>query len=339
MKNPKKILIVNTGGTISSIKTENGLEPTKNYVEAALSMLMVFKHPDLPDYHFVECDPVIDSSNMSSDYWNQIVDQIVSHAETMDGFIVFHGTDTMAYTASALSFMLQNFAKPIILTGSQLPLTHARSDAIENVITSLLLCCEENLNEVCIYFNQTLLRGNRTRKIHTHQFDAFSSPNYPPLATVGIDVQLNSQHWLPKATGPFQIQHITPQPITTFRLFPGCCFRTLAALLQLPLRALILETYGTGNAPNNQPELFSLLNEATKRGILIMNSTQCLTGRVEMSHYATGVTLEKVGVMSAGDMTPEALHSKLLYACSRTDDPSELRRLMQQTFCGEKSVD
>jgi L-asparaginase len=334
----KHILIINTGGTISCVRTKKGFEPATGYIEKAFSSISALQHPNLPQFSIKEYSSLIDSSNITLEHWNQLTQDISENYNDVDGFIIFHGTDTMAYSASALSFMLGNLGKPVILTGSQLPLSEVRSDAVDNTITSLLLCAHYPINEVCIYFNQKLLRGNRTRKLRTHHFSAFDSPNFPPLAQVGIDIQLNTPLLLPKPQQPFHVSFLTTQPIANFRLFPGYSLLAFEALLNSPIKALILETYGTGNAPNMDLKLLKLLKQAIEKGILIINATQCIEGRVESHHYATGRTLEQLGVISAHDMTPEAMHCKLLFACSQTDNPQELHRLMSTNLYGEMSA-
>ncbi len=334
----KQILIINTGGTISCVRTQRGLEPTSGYVEAAFASLSILKHPELPYFQIKEYQPLIDSSNITIEVWNQLVQDIHQHYDEFDGFIIFHGTDTMAYTASALSFMLQNLGKPVILTGSQLPLSEIRSDAIDNTLTSLLLCAKHSIHEVCIYFNQKLLRGNRARKLRSHRFDAFDSPNFPALGTIGIDFQLDHKLFLPKPHHPFSPQYLSPQAIANFRLFPGFSLETLKTLLESPIKALILETYGTGNAPNQNPEFLQLLRQAIERGVIVVNATQCVEGYVESHFYATGRALDEIGVLHAMDMTPEALHMKLLYALSVGRDLDEVRGILGKGVCGEMGV-
>ncbi|WP_051555254.1 asparaginase [Legionella fairfieldensis] len=334
----KHILILNTGGTISSIKTDQGYEPALGYVEAALAQIPALKHADMPDYTIKEYHPLLDSSNMTVSDWNRIANDIADNYFDFDGFIVFHGTDTMAYTASALSFMLENLAKPVIVTGSQIPLSEVRNDAVDNIITSLWLCEHQSFNEVCIYFNQKLLRGNRTQKISAQRFNAFDSPNYPHLATIGITIELNKEFLLGSPHQTFRLQTITPQFIANFRLFPGFATDVLAYILQQPIRGLILETYGAGNAQNNDSRFLQLIEEACKRGIIIINCTQCQEGRVEMSQYATGYTLKLAGLISGHDMTPEAAHCKLLYLFSKNLNVQKVKQLMETNLCGELSL-
>lgn len=334
----KRILILNTGGTISCRPTPDGLKPEPGFVERTINKLTTLQHPDLPDFVIKEYRPLLDSSNIGIPDWNQLAEDIQTAYHDMDGFIIFHGTDTLAYTASALSFMLENLGKPVILTGAQLPFSHVRSDGIDNTITSLLLCAYYPIYEVCVYFNQRLLRGNRARKLHTNRLDAFDSPNYPHLASIGIDIRLHAKHLLHKPRHPFRVQPIHSALIAHFKLVPGFDLSLLETLLQRPLRALIIETYGAGNAPDNHPHFLALLKQAKNRNIVVINSTQCLTGRVEMSYYATGLTLAQMGAISAADLTPEALYCKILYACSKTENVDELRQLIQTPHCGEMST-
>lgn len=334
----KKILILNTGGTISSIKTTHGYAPQAGYVETALAQIPALSHVDLPSYEIKEYQPLLDSANITENEWNRLANDIAMEYEKYDGFIIFHGTDTMAYTASALSFMFENLGKPVILTGSQIPLSAVRSDAVDNVLTSLWLCAHQPLHEVCIYFNQRLLRGNRSQKIYEQQFNAFDSPNFPHLATIGIHIKSHQKHFMPSPKGVFRVQMIQPHLIANLRLFPGFSTDVLDALLQRPLRGLILETYGSGNAPNNNLQFLQLLNDASARGIIVVNSTQCQKGSVSMGQYATGYTLMQAGLISGGDMTPEAIHCKLLYLLSKYTDIALIKTMMQTNLCGELQV-
>jgi L-asparaginase len=331
----KRILILNTGGTISCIKTKQGYEPASDYIATALAEIPALKHPHMPEYIIKEYNPLLDSSNVTVHEWNLIAHDIAKEYLHFDGFIVFHGTDTMAYTASALSFMLENLGKPVIVTGSQIPLSEVRNDAIDNVITSLWLCAHQSIHEVCIYFNQRLLRGNRTQKISAQQFNAFDSPNYPHLASIGIDIELHSHLLLKKPTRPFTLQTIIPSFIANFRLFPGFASDVLDYIVHQPIKGLILETYGAGNAQNNDPHFLSLLTEACRKGVIIINCTQCQQGRVEMNQYATGNTLKQAGLISGHDMTPEAAHCKLLYLLSQQRSIPEIKKLMETNLCGE----
>ena len=331
----KKILIINTGGTVSCVTTNHGYEPVQGYVAPTLEKIPALSHADMPHYVIQEYEPLLDSSNMTVYEWNRIAAHIADEYEHYDGFVILHGTDTMAYTASALSFMLEHLGKPVILTGSQIPLSEVRNDALENIVTSLWLCAHKPIQEVCIYFNQHLLRGNRAQKISAQRFNAFDSPNFPHLAAIGIEIELHQELLLPKPSGTFRLQTIDPHCIANFRLFPGFSTDVLGYLLQQPLQGLVLETYGAGNAQNNEPRFLTLLKEACRRGVVIINCTQCQQGYVEMSQYATGYTLIQAGLISGHDMTPEAAHCKLLYLLSKYSDVADVKRHMERNLCGE----
>jgi L-asparaginase len=231
--------------------------------------------------------------------------------------------------------MLEHLGKPVILTGSQIPLSEVRNDAIDNVVTSLWLCAHQEIHEVCIYFNQTLLRGNRSQKISSQGFKAFDSPNYPHLANIGTEIKIHRNLLLPSQSASFNLQKMEPQFIANFRLFPGFATEVLSYILNQPLRGLILETYGSGNAQNNDPRFLKQLQEACARGVIIVNCTQCQQGGVAMNHYATGNSLKKAGVISGHDMTPEAAHCKLLYLLSKNLEYSKVKELMERDLCGE----
>ncbi len=331
----KNILILNTGGTISMLKSAHGYVPSHGYVQAVLEKMPVLSRADMPRFVIREYTPLIDSSNMSIADWNRIATDIGGAYDQFDGFIIFHGTDTMAYTASALSFMLENLGKPVILTGSQIPLSEVRNDAVDNIITSLWLSAHHPVNEVCIYFNQKLLRGNRAQKISSEQFDAFDSPNFPQLAEFGIDIRIHQDLLLSPPVKPFCLHTIKPQHIANIRLFPGLSIEVLDTILHTKLRGLVLETYGSGNAPNNDPVFLQLLEQACNRGVVIVNCTQCQHGRVAMDQYATGYSLKKAGLVSGYDMTPEATHCKLLYLLGKYTDVDRVKALMETNLCGE----
>jgi L-asparaginase len=334
----KKILIINTGGTISSINSEHGYEPAQGYVQKALAKLPALKHKEMPEYTIKEYNPLLDSSNMTVNEWNRIANDIAKHYHNYNGFVVLHGTDTMAYTASALSFMLEHLDKPVIITGSQIPLSEVRNDAVDNIINSLWLCAHKPIKEVCIFFNHQLLRGNRSQKVSAQSFNAFESPNFPPLASIDININLKENLLLKPVRSSFNLQTINQHFIANFRLFPGFAAQVLAYLLQQPIKGLILETYGSGNAQNNDPDFLSLLTRACERGIIIVNCSQCRHGHIAMSQYATGYTLKKAGLISGQDMTPEAAHCKLLYLFSKYEDLTVIKNLMVTDLSGEMSV-
>jgi len=334
----KKILIINTGGTISSVRTPKGFAPLLGHLEAVLPKLLALQHPDMPEYTIHEYNPLLDSSNMTLKEWNQIGLDIVKNYDRYDGFVVLHGTDTMAYTASALSFMLENLGKPVILTGSQIPLTEVRNDAVDNLASSLWLCAHAELHEVCIYFDHKLLRGNRARKVSAQSMTAFDSPNYPKLADIGIHLKLKKEYCLTKPKNKLQLQTLSPHFIANFRLFPGFSTDVIKFILHQPVEGLILESYGSGNAQSNSPEFIEILMQAHRNGVVLINCTQCLHGQVEMDQYETGHGLQQAGMISAFDMTPEAAHCKLLYLLSKYPDIQDVRTYMKENLRGEMTI-
>lgn len=335
MKNKKHILIINTGGTISSIKTPNGYQPQSGIVAKTLASMSSLSHPDMPTYDLIEYTPLIDSSNITLEDWNKISADIANHYYDYDGFIILHGTDTLAYSASALSFSLENLAKPVIVTGSQIPLSELRSDGRDNIITALYLAQTDFLFEVCVYFDQRLLRGNRAQKVSAYEFSAFDSPNFPPLAKVGIETNWQHSLLLPKPIKKFKRQLLKQHKIANFRLFPGFSTQVLQHLFNEPIKGLVLESYGSGNAQDNDPLFIEIIQQATNNGILILNCSQCHHGMVNMDTYATGHKLKQAGVSGGLNMTTEAAHCKMLYLLSKYKSTSTIKKKLSLSIRGE----
>ncbi|XP_065324330.1 L-asparaginase 1-like isoform X2 [Gordionus sp. m RMFG-2023] len=289
-------------------------------------------------YKIVEYDTLLDSSNMCMDDWIRIATDIYKYYKFYDGFVVLHGTDTMSYTASALSFILENLGKPVILTGSQIPLVEVRSDGRDNFIGALVLATY-NIPEVCIYFDHRLYRGNRTRKIDNSSFTAFNSPNMPPLANMGVDIKIDWDNVFPASSHKMRVQTELCRDVGMLQLFPGISSQTVKAFLQTPLRGLVLESYGTGNAPSNRPDLIKSFHEATNdKGIIIVNCTQCPVGSVSCS-YATGKVLMEAGVIAGFDMTPEAALTKLSYVLAKDEwDIETKKKMMSSNLRGELTI-
>ncbi len=333
----KRVYIIYTGGTIGMQRTADGYAPAPGYLAAQLAAMPELHDPIMPAYDIHEYDPLLDSANMTPDDWLKIAQDIAAHYDAYDGFIVLHGTDTMAYTASALPFMLQGLAKPVILTGSQLPLCEVRNDARENLITVMLIAANYIIPEVCLYFGNKLLRGCRAVKINAVDFEAFDSPNYPPLGTVGIHININWAHILPPPAAhiPLTVQPLRAGQVAVLRLFPGIATDIIAYSLRAPLRGLILETYGVGNGPTDNRAFMEALADAVRRGMVIVDCTQCLKGTVDLEGYATGSALARIGVLSGFDMTVEAALAKLFYLFSREEDVAVIKQQVQVNLRGE----
>lgn len=324
-------------------KIDGRYHPVPNYLQELMAQNPVFQHSALPQYTIHQFDPLLDSTNMTPRDWTNIGQVLCQQYHQFDGFVVLHGTDTMAYTASALTFMLEGLAKPVIFTGSQIPLCELRNDAQENLITALLLASDQYaIGEVTLYFDGRLFRGCRAVKVNADGFDAFDSPNYPPLATVGIDVNYNQMViWRPTLMQQLDIKlhEIHHAKVAAFRLFPGISHTILENILQPPLEGLILKAYGAGNAPTNDPRLLEVLERATQeRKIVVVACTQCLQGTVNLQKYATGSALADAGVISGYDMTAEAALTKLAYLLSKRIPYEQVCRQMQINLRGELTI-
>lgn len=334
----KHIYIAYTGGTIGMQKSEHGYVPIAGFMEKQLAGMPEFHREEMPNYTINEYEPLIDSSDMSPEDWQFIADDIKKNYDKYDGFVILHGTDTMAFTASALSFMFENLAKPVIVTGSQIPLSELRSDGQANLLNALHIAANYPINEVTLFFNNQLMRGNRSTKTHADGFSAFTSPNLPALLEAGINIHVRNGVTVDlKPDGDFKVHQITPQPIGVITMYPGISHEVIRNTLRQPVNAMILLTFGVGNAPQN-PELLAHLREASDRGVIVVNLTQCLAGKVNMGGYATGCALAESGVISGYDMTPEAALAKLHYLLSQNLSYEEIKGEMQKVLRDEMSL-
>ncbi|MBQ9637039.1 MAG: type I asparaginase [Prevotella sp.] len=339
-----QVLLLYTGGTIGMGKNPHtgALEPLDfNHFLSRIPELQYIE-TGIDVYQFEE---PIDSSDMSPATWVKIVEIIVSCYERYDGFVILHGTDTMAYTASALSFMLENLTKPVILTGSQLPIGQLRTDGKENLLTSIELASAYNpdgtpiVPEVCIYFSGRLLRGNRSTKQNADGFNAFDSFNYPHLCDAGVNFNFHQHSILKPDFSKPMVPHYDMNPhVVISSIFPGIQESIMRHIISAPsLRAIVMRTYGSGNAPQ-QPWLIDTLKSAANRGVLIVNISQCVSGFVAMERYDTGFQLKDAGVISGYDSTVEAAITKLMHLLARYDDTEKIRQLMNQSIAGEVTI-
>uniref|UniRef100_A0A8C5ESE1 asparaginase n=1 Tax=Gouania willdenowi TaxID=441366 RepID=A0A8C5ESE1_GOUWI len=361
-----RVLVINTGGTIGmTLDDDDVLAPKANALVKSLRKLPIL-HDEvyaqqtamyeyygestlvLPQskgnkriiYSILEYSPLLDSSNMTTDDWGRVGKDIEKNYENFDGFVILHGTDTMAYTASALSFMCEHLGKPIVLTGSQVPIYEMRNDGRDNLLGALLIAGQFVIPEVCLYFYNKLYRGNRVTKTDAGSFNAFSSPNLAPLATAEVDITINwDTVWRANTTSKFHVWTELNRNVGLLRLFPGITASTVKAFLQPPMQGVVLETYGSGNAPDNRADLLEELKKATDAGVIIVNCTQCLRGSVSMS-YATGKVLMDAGLIAGCDMTPEAALSKLSYVLAKQDlDLDAKKKMMSENLRGEMAAD
>lgn len=341
---PARILIIYTGGTIGMIEN-----PHTGALEN-FSFEHIRRHvPEMGKFDCqIDCHtftPPIDSSDMNPECWVRMVRIISDNYERYDGFVLLHGTDTMAFTASALSFMLENLGKPVIITGSQLPIGQLRTDGKENLLTSIEIAAARTpeghpmVPEVCIFFESKLMRGNRTTKIDAEGYNAFRSYNFPTLATAGIHI-IYDQHLIrrPEGARPFQAHFLMDTRISILTLFPGIRREYVEQSFQKPgLRAMIFKTYGSGNAPS-LPWLADLIKRQTDQGLIVVNITQCSKGSVEMGRYETSLQLIEAGVLPGYDSTWECMLTKLMFLLGHNYDRETTLRLMHTSLAGEITI-
>lgn len=338
MENQASILVIYTGGTIGMFKDANGaLAPVDfNELHEHIPSLDFFNFK-IDSYSF---DPIIDSANMKPELWVDLAEVILKNYEDYDGFVILHGSDTMSFTASALSFILENLNKPVIITGSQLPLGIPRTDGRENFITSLELAAAKHddtpiIPEVAIYFENQLFRGNRTYKFNAENFEAFRSVNYPPLAEVGVNIRYWENNIRKPNFKKLKINRNLESGVSIIRLFPGITPGIFRSMLNAEgLKAVVLETFGSGNAPTEK-WFIDELKEAIDRGLIIINISQCRGGSVDMGKYETSSELKRIGLLNGKDMTTEAAITKLMVTLGKYSDKKDINLRMESDWRGE----
>ncbi len=338
--NNKKVLIIYTGGTVGMKKTEQGYTPAPGFLAEVMDLIPDMSREDFPSWDLYEMSPLLDSSNMAVREWNAIASVIYENYENYEGFVVLHGTDTMAYTASALSFILSGLDKPVVLTGSQIPLSEIRSDGRDNLITSVLIAAAGVVPEVCLYFCGKLLRGNRAMKMSADGLVAFDSPNYPHLADAGISIRYNLPALMKrKAAGTkLDFSPFSEVPIGVLKVFPGIQFGLFEEIMTETLSGIVLETFGAGNIPGDGNDLLPIIKKAFASGAVITVCSQCPSGTVILGAYETSSSLKAAGAVSGRDMTTEAAVAKLYYLLSQDLPKQQIKRMMETDLCGEMST-
>lgn len=339
-----RILIIYTGGTIGMIE-----DPESKVLKPFDFSHLIDNVPKIKKLDFeignIQFNQPIDSSNMNPTHWSMIAKEVEANYDNYDGFVILHGTDTMAYTASALSFMLENLDKPVIITGSQLPIGEVRTDGEENLITALQIAAARNshgeamINEVAILFENHLLRGNRSSKVSADNFNAFMSNNYPELANIGLDITYHEKAlYRSDHNRPLIVHNTIDTNVMFIVLHPGLTKEVLEYQLNAPsIKGIVLKTYGAGNSPSEQ-WFTKPIEEAIKRGVVILNVTQCVNGSVNSNLYDTGNTLAKAGVISGYDITSEAAITKMMYLFGKGMTTTQVKKYLQRDICGEMTI-
>jgi len=333
----RRVYVSHAGGTVGMRRTASGWAPERGFLEPLLRGLPEMTNEAIPEIAFHEHDPLLDSSNMTPAEWQELAEDVARRYGEFDGFVILHGTDTMAYTASALSFMLKDLGKPVVVTGAQIPLCEVRNDARRNLIDALVVAATSDIPEVLLVFGGKILRGNRAVKVSAESLDAFDSPNYPLIGRAGTRIEIDRARVRPKPDSGkgLRVRRTGSARVAALRLFPGIAAPIVANILQPPLQGLVLECYGVGNAPDRDAALLGAIREATSRGVVVAVVSQCREGMVELGDYAAGSALARAGCIGARDMTTEAAMAKLFHLFEQKRPPEEVKRRMGVDLRGE----
>ena len=315
--------------------TDSGYAPVAGHLSALVRGRPELNEPEVPDLTIAEYEPLLDSANARPSDWLRIARDIAQRREGFDGFVVLHGTDTMAYTASALAFLLRGLDRPVVVTGSQIPLGVLRSDGRQNLLTAVLVAARDDVREVCLVFGSKILRGCRAIKASASGFEAFESPNLPPLGAAGVEIEVAESRLLEPSPGPVGLPPNLDAPVNLLRLYPGMPAALLTAALAEPARGLVLEAYGAGNLPDTDLDVLQALSESVSRGVVVLAVSQCVDGRVDLGAYRTSAPLVAAGAVGGLDMTTEAAYTKLVVLLSEGHPPDVVRALLSQDLAGE----
>ena len=335
MNGRKRIYVAYVGGTIGMQATDSGYAPIKGHLSALIRGRPELNDHEVPDLVIAEYAPLLDSANARPADWLRIARDIAERKNAFDGFVVLHGTDTMAYTASALAFLLRGLDRPVVVTGSQIPFGVLRSDGRQNLLTAVLVAARDDVREVCLVFGSSILRGSRAVKASASGFEAFTSPNLSPLGMAGVQIEVDPSRLRDQEPGAVGLPLTLDAPVNLLRLYPGMPASLLRSALAEPTRGLILEAYGAGTVPTSDSELLQVLAEGAARGVVVGVVSQCVDGRVDLNAYATSEPLLQAGAVGGFDMTTEAAYAKLVVLLSEGRSPDDVRALFTQDLAGE----